>query len=106
MRTTSEQIVNLPTSRTVYQSFIGLMAGVAAPYMIQAGGINNPARSMGVSINGQPPHHTLFRIDGATVTNQWYPDLQAYSPAWRPSKRSASSPTVSMPIRGWRAARR
>ena len=55
MQTTSEQIVNLPTAGRSYQSFIGLMPGVAAPYMIQAGGINNPARSMGVSINGQPP---------------------------------------------------
>ena len=49
--------------------------------MIQAGGINNPARSMGVSINGQPPNNTLFRIDGAAVTNQWYPDIQSYSPS-------------------------
>ena len=81
MQTTSEQIVNLPTAGRSYQSFIGLMAGVAAPYMIQAGGINNPARSMGVSINGQPPNNTLFRIDGAAVTNQWYPDIQSYSPA-------------------------
>ena len=81
MQTTSEQIVNLPTSGRSYQSFIGLMPGVAAPYMIQAGGINNPARSMGVSINGQPPNNTLFRIDGAAVTNQWYPDIQSYSPA-------------------------
>jgi len=81
MQTTSEQIVNLPSSGRSYQSFIGLMPGVAAPYMIQAGGINNPARSMGVSINGQPPNNTLFRIDGAAVTNQWYPDIQSYSPA-------------------------
>ena len=81
MQTTSEQIVNLPTAGRSYQSFIGLMPGVAAPYMIQAGGINNPARSMGVSVNGQPPNNTLFRVDGAAVTNQWYPDIQSYSPA-------------------------
>jgi hypothetical protein len=81
MQTTSEQIVNLPTSGRSYQSFIGLMPGVAQPYMIQAGGINNPARSMGVSVNGQPPDNTLFRIDGAAVTNQWYPDIQSYSPS-------------------------
>src|SRR5918999_3905653 len=81
MQTTSDQIVNLPTAGRSYQSFIGLMPGVAQPYMIQAGGINNPARSMGVSVNGQPPNNTLFRIDGAAVTNQWYPDIQSYSPA-------------------------
>ena len=80
-RTTSEQIQSLPTSGRSYQSFMGLMPGVAQPYMMQAGGINNPARSMGVSVNGQPPNNTVFRIDGATVTNQWYPDLQSYSPA-------------------------
>ena len=80
-RTTSEQIESLPTSGRSYQSFMGLMPGVAQPYMMQAGGINNPARSMGVSVNGQPPNNTVFRIDGATVTNQWYPDLQSYSPA-------------------------
>src|SRR5687768_8568777 len=81
MQTTSEQIVNLPTAGRSYQSFIGLMPGVAQPYMIQAGGTNNPARSMGVSVNGQPPDNTLFRVDGAAVTNQWYPDIQSYSPA-------------------------
>jgi hypothetical protein len=81
MQTTSAEIVNLPTSGRSYQSFIGLMPGVAQPYMIQAGGINNPARSMGVSVNGQPPDNTLFRIDGTAVTNQWYPDIQSYSPA-------------------------
>jgi len=80
-QTTSEQIENLPTSGRSYQSFMSLMPGVAQPYMIQAGGINNPARSMGVSVNGQPPNNTLFRIDGAAVTNQWYPDIQSYSPA-------------------------
>lgn len=81
MQTTSEQIVNLPTSGRSYHSLMSLMPGVAQPYMIQAGGINNPARSMGVSVNGQPPNNTLFRIDGAAVTNQWYPDIQSYSPA-------------------------
>jgi hypothetical protein len=78
--TTSQQIENLPTSGRSYQSFMNLMPGVAQPYMMQAGGINNPARSMGVSVNGQPPNNTVFRIDGAMSTNQWYPDLQSYSP--------------------------
>ena len=38
-----------------------LMPGVAQPYLVQAGGINNPARSMGVSVNGQPPGNRLPR---------------------------------------------
>jgi len=78
--TTSQQLENLPTSGRAYQSLMNLMPGVAQPYMMQAGGINNPARSMGVSVNGQPPNNTVFRIDGTMVTNQWYPDLQSYSP--------------------------
>jgi Carboxypeptidase regulatory-like domain/TonB dependent receptor len=78
--TTSQQLESLPTSGRSYQSLMNLMPGVAQPYMMQAGGINNPARSMGVSVNGQPPQNTVFRIDGTMVTNQWYPDLQSYSP--------------------------
>lgn len=80
MLTTSEQIESMPTSSRAYQSFMTLMPGVSQPYTMQAGGINNPARSMGVSINGQPPNNTVFRVDGANATNQWYPDLQSYSP--------------------------
>ena len=81
MLTTSEQLETMPAASRAYQSFMTLMPGVSQPYMMQAGGINNPARSMGVSVNGQPPNNTVFRIDGANATNQWYPDLQSYSPA-------------------------
>ena len=80
MLTTSDQIETMPTSSRAYQSFMTLMPGVSQPYTMQSGGINNPARSMGVSVNGQPPNNTVFRIDGANATNQWYPDLQSYSP--------------------------
>lgn len=77
---TSEQLETLPTSGRAFQSFMTLMPGVAQPNYIQAGGINNPARSMAVSINGQPPTNTVFRFDGVTATNQWYQELQTYSP--------------------------
>jgi len=77
---TSEQMENLPTSGRAFQTVLTLMAGVAQPNYIQAGGINNPARSMAVSVNGQPPTNTVFRFDGITATNQWFPELQAYSP--------------------------
>jgi hypothetical protein len=80
MMTTSDQIETMPTSSRSYQSFMTLMPGVSQPYTMQSGGTNNPARSMGVSVNGQPPNNTVFRIDGANATNQWYPDLQSYSP--------------------------
>jgi Carboxypeptidase regulatory-like domain/TonB dependent receptor len=77
---TSEQLETLPTSGRAFQSFMTLMPGVAQPNYIQAGGINNPARSMAVSVNGQPPTNTVFRFDGVTATNQWFQELQAYSP--------------------------
>jgi Carboxypeptidase regulatory-like domain len=79
-RMTSEQLENVPTSGRAFQSFMTLMPGVAQPNYIQAGGINNPARSMAVSVNGQPPTNTVFRFDGVTATNQWFQELQAYSP--------------------------
>jgi len=79
-RMTSDQLENLPTSGRAFQSFMTLMPGVAQPNYIQAGGINNPARSMAVSVNGQPPTNTVFRFDGVTATNQWFQELQAYSP--------------------------
>jgi hypothetical protein len=79
-RMTSDQLETLPTSGRAFQSFMTLMPGVAQPNYIQAGGINNPARSMAVSVNGQPPTNTVFRFDGVTATNQWYQELQAYSP--------------------------
>ena len=77
---TSEQLETLPTSGRAFQSFMTLMPGVAQPNYIQAGGINNPARSMAVSVNGQPPTNTVFRFDGVTATNQWFQELQTYSP--------------------------
>ena len=49
---TGEQMDNLPTSGRAFQTALTLMAGVAQPNYIQAGGINNPARSMAVSVNG------------------------------------------------------
>jgi hypothetical protein len=79
-RMSSEQLENLPTSGRAFQSFMTLMPGVAQPNYIQAGGINNPARSMAVSVNGQPPTNTVFRFDGVTATNLWFQELQAYSP--------------------------
>jgi len=79
-RMTSDQIETLPTSGRAFQSFMTLMPGVAQPNYIQAGGINNPSRSMAVSINGQPPQDTVFRFDGVTATNQWFQELQSYSP--------------------------
>jgi hypothetical protein len=78
--TTSEQIQTLPTSGRAFASFLTLMPGVAQPDYVQAGGINNPGRTMSVSINGQPNTNTVVRLDGATATNQYFQNIQSYSP--------------------------
>lgn len=79
--TTSEALVSIPITGRSYQSMLALTPGVAQPAFFQVGGINNPARTMQVSVNGQPNTNTTFRLDGMTVTNQWIPGLQAYGPA-------------------------
>ena len=57
-----------------------LTPGVAQPNYFQTGGINNPARSMQVTVNGAPNSNTVFRLDGVSATNQWIQGLQAYTP--------------------------
>ena len=79
--TTSEALVSIPITGRSYQSMLALTPGVAQPDFFQVGGINNPARTMRVTVNGQPNTNTTFRLDGMTVTNQWIPGLQAYGPA-------------------------
>jgi hypothetical protein len=78
--TTAQALENLPINGRSYQSLLTLTPGVAQPNYFQTGGINNPSRSMQVSVNGQPATNTAFRLDGMSVTNQWIPALQAYSP--------------------------
>lgn len=79
--TTAEALVSVPITGRSYQSMLALTPGVAQPDFFQVGGINNPARTMRVTVNGQPNTNTTFRLDGMTVTNQWIPGLQAYGPA-------------------------
>ncbi len=78
--TTAQALENLPINGRSYQSLLTLTPGVAQPNYFQTGGINNPSRSMQVSVNGQPNTNTAFRLDGMSITNQWIPGLQAYSP--------------------------
>jgi hypothetical protein len=80
-QTTSEQLQNLPINGRSFQSLLTLTPGVAQPNYFQTGGINNPARSMQVSVNGSPNTNTVFRLDGVSATNQWIQGLQAYTPA-------------------------
>ena len=56
------------------------MPGVAQPNYEQAGGINNPGRTMSLTINGQPATNTVVRLDGVTATNQYFEQLQSYGP--------------------------
>jgi hypothetical protein len=79
-QTTSEQLQNLPINGRSFQSMLTLTPGVAQPNYFQTGGINNPARSMQVSVNGAPNTNTVFRLDGVSATNQWIQGLQAYTP--------------------------
>src|SRR5439155_4719248 len=79
-QTTSEQLQNLPINGRSFQSLLTLTPGVAQPNYFQTGGINNPARSMQVSVNGSPNTNTVFRLDGVSATNQWIQGLQAYTP--------------------------
>ena len=79
-QTTSQQLENLPINGRSFQSLLTLTPGVAQPNYFQTGGINNPARSMQVSVNGAPNSNTVFRLDGVSATNQWIQGLQAYTP--------------------------
>jgi len=79
-QTTSQQLENLPVNGRSFQSLLTLTPGVAQPNYFQTGGINNPARSMQVSVNGAPNSNTVFRLDGVSATNQWIQGLQAYTP--------------------------
>ena len=78
---TSEQLETLPTSGRGFQSFLTLMPGVAQPNYAQSGGINNPGRTMQITVNGQPSTNTVVRLDGITATNQFFESLQTYSPS-------------------------
>ena len=71
----------MPINGRSFQSMLTLTPGVAQPNYFQTGGINNPARSMQVSVNGAPNSNTVFRLDGVSATNQWIQGLQAYTPA-------------------------
>lgn len=77
----SEQLQTLPTSGRAFQSFMTLMPGVADPNYQQSGGINNPGRTMSLTINGQPATNTVVRLDGITATNQFFESLQSYGPS-------------------------
>ena len=77
----SEQLQTLPTSGRAFQSFMTLMPGVADPNYQQSGGINNPGRTMSLTVNGQPSTNTVVRLDGITATNQFFENIQSYGPS-------------------------
>ena len=79
--TTAEQLETVPTSGRAYQTALALMPGVAQPSYDQSGGSNNPTRSMAVTVNGQPSNNTVFRLDGVSQINQFFQQIQAYTPS-------------------------
>lgn len=78
---TSAQLANVPTSGRAWQTGVALMPGVSQPDYVQSGGSNNPTRAMAISINGQPANNTVVRLDGVTQINQFFQQIQAYSPS-------------------------
>jgi Carboxypeptidase regulatory-like domain/TonB-dependent Receptor Plug Domain len=77
----SEELQTVPTSGRAFASFLTLMPGVTAqPDYSQSGGINNPARAMTVTTNGVSSNDTVTRLDGASITNQYFGNLPDYSP--------------------------
>jgi hypothetical protein len=79
--TTATQLETVPTSGRAYQTALALMPGVAQPSYDQSGGSNNPTRSMAVQVNGQPTNNTVFRLDGVSQINQFFQQIQAYTPS-------------------------
>ena len=79
--TTADQLVTIPTSGRAWQTTVALMPGVAQPDYSQSGGSNNPTRAMAISVNGQPANNTVVRLDGVTQINQFFQQIQAYSPS-------------------------
>ena len=79
--TTAAQLETVPTSGRAYQTMLALMPGVAQPNYDQSGGSNNPTRAMAVTINGVPPSNTVIRLDGVSQINQFFQQIQAYSPS-------------------------
>src|ERR1700730_18300886 len=78
---TSDELQTIPTSGRAFASFLTLMPGITAqPDYSQSGGINNPARAMTVSTNGVSANDTVTRLDGASITNQYFGSIPDYSP--------------------------
>ena len=71
----------MPTSGRAWQTTLALMPGVAQPNYYQSGGSNNPTRAMAITINGQPANNTVVRLDGVSQINQFFQQIQAYSPS-------------------------
>lgn len=67
---TADDLQQLPQPTRTYQGLTGLLPGVSPP-QTNAGGTNNPARSMLVSANGTSASGTNVSIDGVSATNPW-----------------------------------
>jgi len=71
----SVSLENLPLPTRAYQGVIALMPGNTLP-IANAGGINNPSRSMQFSSNGTSRIGSNVRVEGISATNSW---VQFYS---------------------------
>jgi hypothetical protein len=67
---TFDDLLQLPQPTRTYQGLIGLLPGVTPP-KANAGGTNDPARSMIINVNGTSASGTNVSIDGVSATNAW-----------------------------------
>jgi len=76
----SQSLQDLPVASRSFQTLLGTVPGATQPTYFQTGGENNSSRAMSLTINGTPATDLVVRIDGVSATNQWIPQLQAYTP--------------------------
>ena len=73
-------VITLPLANRTYQSVMALVPGVTPP-VSDAGGVNNPGRSMQMTANGSSRSGVNVRIDGVSTTNVWVQFFQTYIPS-------------------------
>jgi hypothetical protein len=77
----SQSLEDLPITGRTYTTLLSAAPGASQANYFQTGGINNPSRSMTITMNGLSSSDVVVRLDGVTATNQWIANLQAYTPA-------------------------
>jgi hypothetical protein len=61
---------------------------------------------MAITVNGQPPSNTVVRLDGVSQINQFFQQIQAYSPSLEAIETISVVTSSFDADQGWPAARR